>query len=1062
MATTEFSWLHLSDLHWNEDDSMFVWPHVKDDFYRDLKEVHKDVGHIDVIIFSGDMTYEGKETEFTKFTEEMKKLIIAVDTLNDPEDMKPNVKLLCVPGNHDLSRPDKDEIKKHSLEIFASKNWCTDEEFRKSFFKDKDNGLKKFIEKRFENYSKFLKHSKLPFLNPYKEGYLPGDFSAAIEKNGYKVGFIGLNSAFLQLRDKVKETETAVDKSQIQEVCDGTAEQWCKNNKVNVLLLLTHHPPEWLGKSDTGAQGEFYPYIHKPGIIDAHLCGHIHIPETRTISEAGGNFRRYYRAVSLFGSEDLPDGKKRIYGYSAGKLIINNDKAKIVCWPRIGSLTGGKTYRIHSDTYYQLKNDRYFESDKFTIKHYNPEKNNTAKNSPGGNTTSPLPPSTFLGREYVINDILTLLKDPKRRLITLFGPPGIGKTSIALAVKEKLAQADFKDGVYFCSFQEIVTLDSLIAKINTEVANINDAKEDSLFGWLSDKNCLLILDNFEDPLADKTNKTKVHNFIRNLIAQTHDGVKLLVTTRESMRLSSIEKTIDVKALTRTDSEALLRKLAEDLALAGYLTNKNLTSLLDQLGDVPLAIVLAAPNLDLTVEELTKQLNEQNLDVLCEGGIDLSDAKKDQSLCKSYSLSYSKLNANDRLLFHVCSLFPAGLTKDDAGIIVNGLKTDDFTSLTRKSLILTTDGGNTYTMLAPIRTYAYGMFQKLINENKIDRGIEKRWYDLCIGKSQAYEDTTRGSGKEDIKHLINELPDMFRVIEYLISKSEKDVLLRILINLKDFSSFVGITTEVKSSFEKAREIAVKAGDILGQANCIMSIGDIHLRESRNIDALNSYNTALPLYKQIGAILGQANCIMSIGDIHLRESRNIDALNSYNTALPLYKQIGAILGQANCIRSIGDIHLSESRNIDALNSYNTALPLYKQIGDILGQANCIMSIGDIHLRESRNIDALNSYNTALPLYKQIGAILGQANCIRSLGLCFIRDNSTDAGIAGIKAGISEVFRAIKLYEQIRDNYSIGAAYKQLGHELEGKAGFQEEALEYKKKGQEILDSIERALP
>ncbi|MCG6552178.1 MAG: metallophosphoesterase [Candidatus Magnetominusculus sp. LBB02] len=134
---TEFSWLHLSDLHWNLDKSKFSWPQVKDEFYENLSKVHDKVGKIDLIIFSGDMTSKGKHEEFEGFKSEMKEMIGLLSSYGSTD-----VQFLCVPGNHDLLRPDDDEAKNKSGIISASKNWCQDEELRKSFFSSNDHDLK--------------------------------------------------------------------------------------------------------------------------------------------------------------------------------------------------------------------------------------------------------------------------------------------------------------------------------------------------------------------------------------------------------------------------------------------------------------------------------------------------------------------------------------------------------------------------------------------------------------------------------------------------------------------------------------------------------------------------------------------------------------------------------------------------------------------------------------------------------------------------------------------------------------------------------------------------------
>ena len=170
-------------------------------------------------------------------------------------------------------------------------------------------------------------------------------------------------------------------------------------------------------------------------------------------------------------------------------------------------------------------------------------------------------------------------------------------------------------------------------------------------------------------------------------------------------------------------------------------------------------------------------------------------------------------------------------------------------------------------------------------------------------------------------------------------------------------------------EQARANYHAVSNILGEANCIQSLGDIALRRSDHETARTRYEEALPLYRRVGDVLGEANCIQSLGDIALERSDHETARTRYEEALPLFRRVGSVLGEANCIQRLGDIALQRTDHETARTRYEEALLLYRRVGDVLGEANCIQSLGDIAAAQSGMTTAKERYAAALGLYQRI---------------------------------------------------------------------------------------------
>ena len=222
-------------------------------------------------------------------------------------------------------------------------------------------------------------------------------------------------------------------------------------------------------------------------------------------------------------------------------------------------------------------------------------------------------------------------------------------------------------------------------------------------------------------------------------------------------------------------------------------------------------------------------------------------------------------------------------------------------------------------------------------------------------------------------------------------------------------------------EASRDYEI-AGNRLGQANCILIVGDIALRRSDHDAARAAYQQALPLYEKVGDLRGQANCVYSLGGIAFGRSDHDAARAAYQQALPLYEKVGSLLGQANCIQSLGEISLRRSDHDAARDAFQEALPLYEKVGSLQGQANCIQGLGDIALARSDHDAARAAYQKALPLYETVGDFLGQAHCIRSRG-------DLALALSNKEAALSKFTQALALYRQIPEPYSIGWTLRRL---------------------------------
>lgn len=318
-----FTWIHLTDLHLGMKRFNDLWPNIRERLFDDIGHVIKQTGPVDLILFTGDFVDKGKVNEYGYLESALTELWDHLDFLES------NPKLAAVPGNHDLVWPNATD----PAVINLLNLWNDSElEVQDLFWDDGSSAYRHIVKEAFANYEEWFDKTKLPKIHAPANGLLPGDFSASLEKDGVKLGILGVNSAFLQLADGIKKESMAIDVRQFHAACNGDGPKWIKQH--DLCILLSHHPPEWMTEE---ARAQLSGEIHyPPERFVLHIFGHMHEGNLSSQGQGGHNVRRRLQGPSLFGLEHWGEENiERIHGYSFGQLKIDGEVAYFQSWPRI-------------------------------------------------------------------------------------------------------------------------------------------------------------------------------------------------------------------------------------------------------------------------------------------------------------------------------------------------------------------------------------------------------------------------------------------------------------------------------------------------------------------------------------------------------------------------------------------------------------------------------------------------------------------------------------------------------------------------------------------------------
>jgi predicted ATPase/class 3 adenylate cyclase len=319
--------------------------------------------------------------------------------------------------------------------------------------------------------------------------------------------------------------------------------------------------------------------------------------------------------------------------------------------------------------------------------------------------------TSFIGRESEVAELQTTLK--ARRLVTLTGVGGVGKTRLATEVAAQLAD-DFPDGVWVFELAAVTdpaAVPDAVAAVLGITQQPGKTVTESVASALEGRSRLLVFDNCEhvvDSVAD----------LVEAILAVSATVTILATSREGLGVSDEQlwrvPSLDVNSGTESAAVNLFldraRSVVSDLSLAQPGEADAVVEICRRLDGIPLAIELAASRMaSMTAGEVRDRLDQRfRLLVGSRRGL-----ARHQTLRHAVAWSYDLLDDGEKVLLDRCSVFAGGFDLQSACAVSGSDDPDDYVildlldALVRKSLLVAdrSSGRTRFSMLETIRQFA---------------------------------------------------------------------------------------------------------------------------------------------------------------------------------------------------------------------------------------------------------------------------------------------------------------------------------------------------------------------
>jgi len=661
-----------------------------------------------------------------------------------------------------------------------------------------------------------------------------------------------------------------------------------------------------------------------------------------------------------------------------------------------------------------------------------------------------MPTNYFLGRDELVTDIVDRLTSGAATVLSAEGLPGVGKTTLAVAIAHTQAILDhFDAGVLWAGLGPNGDVNGALIKwadaLQTDVSDLLDphAMAERLKSAIGTRRLLIVIDDVWEKEASQILRCGGPNCCH------------LITTRDQMIATDFAGHSEATAVPTLDDQAAYQLLRELAPQAWAADIEQCQKLVEQVGQLPLAIELLGGYLNAQSVSRSPLFADLQSDALT----DLDDPQQRLQLAATRlgDSTQSSVTLQATIELSVESLPPAAADAFtrlgafapkpqsfdiEAALAVAQTDKQTLALLTARNLLEAgTDALALHQTLADVARAKMGEgdqarhfehYLDLVEQNDED------WQTIEVAYGQiqwAWNHAPDEQSRFDLNYAVStyqvrrglwaeRLEWLLLLLELARDSERQQEKCDVLHELGYIYSALGEKLTALDFYKQSLTIRQEIGDKSGEGTTLNNISQIYHDRGDYERALRYLEQSLTISQETGNKSVEGATLNNISQIYDAGGDYERALRYLEQSLTIRQEIGDKSGEGTTLNNIGGLYNEIGEKEKSLRYLEQSLTIRQEIGDKSGEGTTLNNISQIYDARGDYKTALRYLEQSLTIRQEIGDKSGEGATLGNIGLAYRRMGDNDKALAYYE-------QSLTIRQEIGDKSGLCATLFNIGH-------------------------------